>query len=372
MKRRICIFCETWESGGIESFLCNTLLHMDRTELEIDLVCAVLKPSVFTGLLEASGVGFTELSGSLQALRTNWRRFRRLLGARSYDAIHLNVYQGLSMVYARLAREAGVPVRIVHSHNAALRKSPLKPAKLLLHGLSRRLFCREATELWACSEAAARFMFPRSERLRRGWQFIPNGIDAERFRFRSRERERVRRELELEGRFVVGSVGRLCYQKNQELLLEAIAGFRRGNVLLLLVGEGEDRAGLEKRAAMLNLSDKVLFYGLSKRVEELYWGMDAFAFPSRFEGLGIAAVEAQAAGLPVLCSDRVPREACICGNVQRLPLKPALWSDALAQLEPSQERDGGYSAVCRAGFRIQDTARLLREAYMGAEADHGQ
>ena len=370
MKRRICIFCETWESGGIESFLCNTLLHMDRTGLEIDLVCAVLRPSVFTAPLEAAGVGFTELSGSLRDLRTNRRRFRRLLAERSYDAVHLNVYQGLSLYYARLAREAGVPVRIVHSHNAALRKSLLKPAKLLLHGAGRRLFCGEATDLWACSGDAARFMFPRGALVRRGWRFIPNGIDAERFRFRPDERDRVRRELGLEGRFVVGSVGRLCYQKNQELLLDAVAGACREDILLLLVGEGKDRAALEARAAGLGISGKVTFYGLSRRVEELYQAMDAFAFPSRFEGLGIAAVEAQAAGLPVLCSDRVPREACVCETVRRLPLKAPLWSEALARLSPAPDRDGGYDAVCRAGFRIRDTARLLREAYMGSEREN--
>ena len=371
MKRRICIFCETWESGGIESFLRQALLHMDRSELEIDLVCAVLRRSIFTAPLEAAGVSFTELSGSLWDLRTNRRRFLRLLRERRYDVLHLNVYEGFSLYYARLAREAGVPVRIVHSHNAALRKSPLKPLKLLLHELGRRLFCREATELWACSASAARFLFPAGERARRGWRFIPNGIDAERFRFRQEERDRVRRELGLEGRFVVGSVGRLCYQKNQELLLEAIAGFRRGDFLLLVVGEGKNRAGLEERAAMLDLSRKVMFYGLSKRVEELYWAMDVFAFPSRFEGLGIAAVEAQAAGLPVLCSDRVPPEACICGNVQRLPLKASLWSETLARLSPPKDRDRGYEEVCRAGFRIRDTARLLLDAYRGSERAHG-
>ena len=97
MKRRICIFCETWESGGIESFLTNTLMHMDRSELEIDLICTVLRPSLFTPILEKAGIGFTELSGSLYDLKTNRRRYRQILEQRHYDAIHLNIFQGLSL-----------------------------------------------------------------------------------------------------------------------------------------------------------------------------------------------------------------------------------------------------------------------------------
>ena len=63
MKRRICVFCERWESGGIESFLCNMLTRMDLEGLEIDLVAQRIGESVFTRPLEERGIRFVELTG---------------------------------------------------------------------------------------------------------------------------------------------------------------------------------------------------------------------------------------------------------------------------------------------------------------------
>ena len=65
--KRVCILCEAWESGGIESFLCNTLLTMDRSELEIDIVAAQIRDSVFTEALKNAGVRFQELFGTLRS-----------------------------------------------------------------------------------------------------------------------------------------------------------------------------------------------------------------------------------------------------------------------------------------------------------------
>ena len=171
-------------------------------------------------------------------------------------------------------------------------------------------YAREATELWACSRPAAEFLFPAELLESRSWRFIPNGIDTRRFQFRPEVRTRVRQELGLGDSFVFGHGGRLCEQKNQAFLLEAFAktAGRRPDSRLLLIGQGEDRSDLESRAEALNIADRVIFHGTSDRVPELLWAMDVFAFPSRFEGLGIVAVEAQAAGLPTVCAEAVPEE----------------------------------------------------------------
>lgn len=124
------LLCESWESGGIESFLHNILLRMDLTGLEVDIVAAQLKDSVFTQALREHGVRFRELSGSQRNLPENHRRFAALLWERRYDVVHLNIFQGMSLYYAHLAKRAGVPVRIAHSHNTDLRQSLTRPLKL--------------------------------------------------------------------------------------------------------------------------------------------------------------------------------------------------------------------------------------------------
>lgn len=366
-KKRVCCFCESWESGGIESFLNNVLGCMDRTDLKIDLVTSQLKESVFTEQLQKQGVYFHELSGNQKNILKNHRLFRRLLAENRYDVIHLNVFQGMSLYYAHLAKRAGIPVRIAHSHNTDLRPSRTRKLKLWLHKTFSDWYAADATAFWACSSAAAEFMFPQRELARRGFTFIPNGIRTERFRFDAVVRESVRRELGLNDCFVVGNVGRLCYQKNQEFLLDVFACLlkHRPDGRLLLVGEGESRAMLEKRAVELGIAEWVSFYGVTDCVERLFWAMDVFAFPSRFEGLGIVAVEAQAAGLPVICSEYVPGEAVVTVRAQTVELAAGAeaWADVLLDAGLHGRLTEADRAVKLAGFDIEDVAESVRRDF---------
>lgn len=367
--RRVCLLCETWESGGIEAFLSNVIHRMDRSGLELDIVAAKLGESVFTAPLRACGVQFFALSGSLRSVGENHRRFQALLKERGYGAVHLNAYQALSLAYLRIAKEAGVPVRIAHSHNTQLRRSAARLFKLGVHYWARERYADAATRLLACSRPAAEFVFPKSALAEKGFRFIPNGIEVERFRFNPAVRERVRRELGWENQFIIGHIGRLCYQKNQRFLLDMFAEVckRRPESRLLLVGEGEDRFRLSAHADRLGIAEQVMFYGTTAQIERLYWAMDVFVFPSRFEGLGIAAVEAQAAGLPTICSEKVPQEALATEGVRRLALSAGAgaWAETALQAGGAADRSCGAAQVAAAGFDVQAVAELLRVLWMG-------
>ncbi len=367
--RKICVFCERWESGGIESFLNNILLNIDRAGLEVDIVASSMAASVFTAGLKEVGVRFVELSGKQRSPR-NYNLFRKLLRERGYDAVHFNLFQGLSLSYVQIAKQEGIPVRIVHSHNTALRKSKTRWLKMGIHRAAKSLFSAAATERWACSKAAAEFMFPAGVLAKAGFRFVPNGIDTARFRFDPEQRAAVRARLGLEDAFVVGNVGRLCYQKNQDFLLDVFAQVaqRRRESWLLLVGEGEEKETLEHKAARLGIAEQVIFYGTTTCVEELYWAMDAFAFPSLFEGLGIAAVEAQTAGLPVVCSEYVPREAEASERVRFLPLDVDAWASAMLEADTPAAADAAQR-VRQAGYDIADVARMIQNVYGGGNGD---
>ena len=219
-KIKVCCFCESWESGGIESFLNNVITHLDPQKIQVDIVASCLKQSIFTGSLQRIGVRFFELSGDQRKFVQNHCLFWNLIQKERYDVVHLNVFHGLSLYYARLAKKAGIPIRIAHSHNTALRMSLTRPVKQLIHEFAKRSYSGDVTDIWACSEAAAEFLFHKKVLMKKGFLFIPNGIETERFRFDAEARVSLRRELGLEDRFVIGNVGRLCYQKNQEFLLD--------------------------------------------------------------------------------------------------------------------------------------------------------
>ena len=366
-KRRICCFCEKWESGGIESFLHNVIMEMDMSQLEIDILAAQICESVFTASLKEKGVGFYELSGSQRKLWQNHKMFKQLLKERQYDVVYLNIFQGLSLYYAYLAKKAGVPVRIAHSHNTALRQSRTKWLKMFLHKLGKILWSENATDFWACSRPAAEFMFTPKDL--RKYEFIPNGIDVEKFRFNNEVRKQIRNDLGIEDKLVIGNVGRLCYQKNQEYLLEVFANLQaqRPESVLLLVGEGELKAELQQKTEKLGISDKVIFYGVTDKVQNLLWAMDMFVFPSRFEGLGIVVVEAQAAGLPVVCSDNVSDEAVVTDLVQKVSLGAGAdsWAETILHCQVTMDRQAFNEQVRKSGFAVADVTGRIEKMYLG-------
>lgn len=370
-KFRICIFCETWESGGIEGLLTNLLLHMDRHALEIDIVVSVLKKSIFTERLLQAGIHFIQLSGHLYGLPSNYRRFRALLREKRYHVVHVNAYQGMSLYYLKIAADMGVPVRIAHSHNTALRESLLRPVKYRLHEIYKARYAQYATKYWACSHAAGEFLFPKGFVDSERFEPFPNGIEVSRFQRNPEIRDKIRNSLKIgKDQFVIGNVGRLCYQKNQSFLIDTFLEVKKqcDSSVLLLVGDGADREQLQQKVSQLDLQDSVIFYGTSQHVEELFWAMDLFVFPSRFEGFGIVILEAQAAGLRVMCSEMVPEEARFLPTTVVLPLQSGAktWADQIVRLKEEEHTGECIDVADRiyaAGYDICAVASKLRENY---------
>lgn len=371
-KKKVCIYCEKWSSGGIESFIYNILSSgiIDPSHFEVDIIAAEIDDnSVFTNRLKERGISFYKLSGNRYNVLLNVIKISLLLKVKRYDVIHINAYHALSMCYAWVAKQNSIQVRIVHSHNSTIKKGKFYGISSIAHKISKRLFASNATQLLACSKQASNFMFSKSALYRCGWRFIPNGIDTERFIFSQKKRAEVRNCLGLTNHLVIGNVGRLSYQKNQEFLIRIFAEVQKrcSDSVLLLVGEGEEKSNLKKRAETYTIPGTVLFCGVTNRVEYLLWAMDVFAFPSHFEGLGISLIEAQCAGLPVVCSDRIPQEAIILDTTHSLSLSKsaAEWADSIIEAKNQVvDRLKCGECVIKNGFSIQNTARLIKYCYL--------
>lgn len=366
-KIKVCCFCERWNSGGIESFLFNVLTRMNRNEIEIDLVASTLGSSVFTESLQERGIQFFELSGNQKNFLENQKRFTSMQKERRWDVLHLNIFHGLSLAYLYIAKQEGIPIRIAHSHNTALRESPTKEIKLAIHTLTKNRFTRYATDLWACSENAADFLFSADDLKKKGFLFIPNGIDVDRFRFNPGTRKDVRFELGLSNQFVVGNVGRFCYQKNQSFLLDVFCEVLKlkSDSYLLLVGEGEDKPLLIEKAQQLGILEKVIFHEVTSCVERLFWAMDVYILPSRFEGLPVTGIEAQATGLPCFFSDAITERCGILKSTKFLPLSraPEYWAKEILKEAVIKDRSAAVYSVRNAGFDIQHTVQQVESGY---------
>ncbi len=358
-KPKICVFCEIWKSGGIESFLFNVLDHINLNLFEIDIVAEEIGPSIFKNDLEYKGIHFVELSGTTKNIWKNRALFKRLLSEKHYAVLYLNAYQGMTLYYGYLAKQCNIKCRIIHSHNAGLRESKAKWVKLILHYTYSRLFSGCGTDFFACSKKAAAFLYPKSIAEKVIW--IPNGIDVERFRFNEKKRADIRARMGLEGKYVIGNIGRLCYQKNQIFLLKVLSEVVKENqaFILILIGDGPDKEILQAEAKELDVCDKVVFFGMSSHVEELLFAMDLYAMPSFFEGLPITAIEAQATGLPLIYNEKLADEIKLSKNCCELQLSVPDWMAILLKEKVNENRIEGVEVVTKAGFDIDDVADTI-------------
>ena len=280
-----------------------------------------------------------------------------------YDIIWDNECMFNDMTPLKKAAEVGIPVRIAHCHNPQnMDKSVIGHVQGFLHRVNHHALSRYANVLWACSMESAKWACPAMDL---PCEVIPNAIDAQMFRFSEQVRREVREQYGLEDCLVVGHVGRLQYQKNQTFLLDAFRHLheREEKARLVLVGDGPDLTELEAKAVTLGIEREVLFLGNRDDVNRLLQAFDLFVMPSHFEGFGMAALEAQAAGLPCLLSASVPRETKLTRNVEFIPAEdPAIWAEhMLNMLERHEIRRDEAQTIADAGYDIGTAAQRLED-----------
>ena len=352
-------------AGGVEAFVMNHYRRIDRGRVQFDFMIDDDSTVVPRDEIEALGgriafvPDYKRLSAylpSVQALLREWRP--RIVHA------HLNA---LSVIPLLGAKRAGVPVRIAHSHSTAAPGELVKnAAKAVLRPLSKTA----PTHFAACSKHAAAWLFGerlvRQERVR----IVRNAIDLPRFAPDLAVRHRLRTELDIaDDSHVVGCVGRLSAQKNQLFLLDVFSRLLTTypSAVLVLVGDGDLRGAVETKVARLGIAGSVRLLGVRADVADLYQVMDVLAMPSTYEGLGMVAIEAEASGLSVVASDRVPTEADVTGLITFLPLEASIdsWVRALKASFP--DRRDRTAELAAAGYDIVRGAVMLGEWYRSME-----
>ncbi len=295
-----------------------------------------------------------------------WKKYsltRKMLREHPYDFMHVDASTPLDVVIGFAAKHAGVKRIILHSHIAGDNKESV--ARSIYMTLCKRLMNYVITDYFAISDAAAAFMFPKSVVNSHKYRIVKNGIIAEKYNFEPQMRKRIREDLQISDCFVIGHVGRFSDEKNHMFLLEVFKRclVERPNAVLLLIGDGILRPALEKAIDDFDLTGKVLLYGTTPNVNEMLMAMDVFVFPSRYEGLGIAAIEAQCSGLPTFCSDGIPDEADITDLFNRIHgYDPDEWAKAIIEPHLSERKDH-IREIRESGYDLSNVARELEQFY---------
>jgi glycosyltransferase involved in cell wall biosynthesis len=284
------------------------------------------------------------------------------------DIVHSNL-NALSVFPLRAAKKAGVPIRIAHSHSTA---NPKDISKTVVKDVLRPFSKIYPTHLAACSEHAARWLFGSKTYNNGEVVLLKNAIDLTKFNYRQDLRLKKWASLGLEpDQMVIGQVGRVSFQKNQLFTLDVFKQLllMKPDAVLMMVGDGELMDQVRRKAEKLGISGSVKYLGIRNDVAELYQIFDVLIFPSMYEGLGMAPVEAQATGLPVVLSTNVPAEACIVPDlVTVLSLSKSIdtWAHALcsAASRGRRNRFSRMQALIEAGYDISESADILHRWYI--------
>lgn len=345
--------------GGLETMLMNYYRHVDQSKVQFDFLAHREFRADYDDEIEALGGKIYRLPRLVP-----WsRRYQAALDAffsehPEYKIVHVH-QDCLSSVILKVAQKHGVPVRIAHSHN----NSQDKNLKYLIKLYYRRLIPSYATELFACSEEAGNWMFGSEK-----YRVLNNAIDAKRYSFSQINRDRIRCSFGIpENIQVIGHVGRFSPQKNHKFLVDIFAVIKKyqPNAMLMLVGDGELRKSIEAKVKQMGLSDSVIFTGIRNDVPALMQAMDVFVLPSQYEGLGIVAVEAQAAGLPCYISDTVSKAAVVSDLAKQVFLSASAehWAQIILSVR-NPDRQNMSRQISAAGFDIGDNAFWLQNYYI--------
>lgn len=324
-------------TGGVESVIYNYFSYMDRSRYELVYISYDTPDPQVARRFRDLGFTVYAVTKKKDHFFRSCAEVYRILRRHRIQIVHSHMTL-MCFVTNLLGRLAGARVLISHSHLVVYPTGLRRPLYALFKFLSRVT----ATDWFACGEDAGVYLFGRRAFDRGRVRLLYNAIDLDDYRCSEDQALRARAAAGLEGAVVVGNVGRFTEQKNQLFALEVFRAFRkrRPDSRLLLVGSGPMLQQVRDRAAELGLSDAVLFPGSDPQPAKYYRLMDVFLFPSTYEGLGIVALEAQAASLPVLASDAVPREAAVSGHMRFLSLDASAeaWARALEQLLPERAR----------------------------------
>jgi len=356
--------------GGVETWLLEVFRHIDRSQFAMDVLVHSAAPGALDDEARAVGVSIVPAAESSQPARFARRFLATLRTSPGYDVVHSHVHH-FSAYPLELARLAGVPVRIAHSHSdtASVQRAASRVRRLYFAS-ARQILGRVATHRLAASMPAGRALFGPEWPTRAGDRVLHYGFDFGRFQ-EDLDGAAVRRDLGIPPQaFVIGHVGRFHPVKNHPFLVEVMVEVARRvpDAVLLMVGDGPTRPQIEDLVTARGLSGRVVFAGPRSDVPEIMRAaMDALLVPSLYEGLSIVAIEAQAAGLPCLLSDTVPREVSVVPQRTRflsLDAPASTWADAVLQTRTQGGgRRSGPEELMTSSFGIDSCLAALAEVY---------
>ena len=359
---RVLHYVGKMDRGGMETFIMNLYRNINHSEIQFDFAIHGDRNGDFEEEILTMGGRFYQFPHMRKnpiAYRKAWRNFWREHRG-EYRAFHMHTNSLANIIAMEEAYDADVPIRIIHSHSSYANKGKLQLLNDCIHKLHRKRIGVIATNLIACSNKAAEWMFGGMKLGKKNVVLLNNGIDIYKFKYCVEDRKRIREELAIsDDIFLIGQVGAFLPVKNHNFSIDFFKKLKNENenVKLMLIGEGSLKNDIEHKVKENGLSEDVLFLGKRSDIECLLSSMDLFIMPSLYEGLPVSLVEAQANGVPTLASNTITKEVKFNDNLRYCSIDSGVskWIEEIPKL--GKEHVANIKEIVQRGFDIKDTCK---------------
>lgn len=347
--------------GGLASVMLNYYRAMDKTDLQIDFASVNELDSTLKNELIQFNSQYYNFGSRKKNIFLYVKNLCKVLKGNSYDVVHVNGNSSTMLIELLPALKYKIKKRIAHVHTT-------RSDYPLIHNILKPIFKKSYTDAIAVSDLAGKWLF--GERFR----VLNNAIDVQHYSYNELARSHFKERYQLENKLVIGNVGKLTDSKNHIFLLNIFKRVkeRMSNSVLLIVGGGSLEESLRLEAKKLAIEESVIFLGMQNDTSESLQAMDIFVFPSKFEGLGMALIEAQASGLPCVVSNRVPKEANVTDHVIYLELENNMeqWVENICGINIEGRKfraEKAEKAIANNGYDIKHEVNKLKEIYENEE-----
>ena len=350
--------------AGTETMLMNIYRAIDRNKIQFDFAVTTTEQCDYDDEINSLGgriIHYPKYKGKNHfAYKRWWKTF--FSTHPEYKIVHGHIGSTAS-IYLKIAKTYGC-FTIAHSHSTGAYSS-LHDYIYKLYSYSTRYI---ADFFIGCSTEAliSRYGMRVAEDKKRSY-VLNNGIDVKKYVYSEQIRDEVKEELGLgKDTLVVGTVGRFTEAKNTSFIVDILADLKKKepDFRFIWAGTGELKEQTEKYITEKNLQENILLLGVRDDIPRILQAMNVFILPSKFEGLPVIGVEVQAAGVPMLCSDKVSPEVNMSKCVTFLPINDTdSWVKGILQEKSFRRVESAPRDVINAGYDIQTTSVWLADFY---------
>lgn len=346
--------------SGVAQTVMNIVQHMGMASVDNEIVIWKKADPGMLHMLFQKGIVVHHLPDiSLHSIFEHISMLNKLIREKHYDIVHGHIVNS-AFIYLRNSQKLQVSFRIIHFHSLFLGSTKAKRIRnwVLAMGLKKW-----ANYSIACSQKVADIRV--RQRLTRKPVVIPNGIDTDKYYYNENIRRKKRIEMGFDAKdFIIGHVGRFSPEKNHFFILDTFEKLHKEKpqMKLLLIGEGKNKTKIERVVKKRKLMNCIYFVAVQDNLNEYYNCFDVFWFPSKFEGFGLALMEAQLCGLPCICSRFIPEEAIASSLVNIADLRSSQWV-ALTKAAMSAQNRYEHAEGVRKKTKVYSYSKEIENYY---------